>query len=891
MKRLWSAVGPCALLLGAATTANAAPEVPSGAHPRLFMSADDIAAYADKASSSDSAAAGLVSDCEDTLEHPEWFTERGGADGNAWPGSAVACAFSYLVTKNAAHLTQAIKYWRAALEDDQTLGDGLGCVQGVDESWQDWAKNGGSPAPPVLITVTHDTGYPIRWYGPDIALTYDWLSTAPGVDAELLAQTRMCLGHWLDWYSAYGYHHDEAASNYNAGFVIALTLGAVAIGNDGGSDGHLFSRAVDDVFGKLLIGEGLAGMNGKLGEPAGPLVGGDWPEGWQYGPLSVLEYATATRALEHHGVALPEMDAWTNSLVLRAIYATVPAGDGQWPGGDFDSEDVYRAPTGYAAVLAGPSSDEVASFAAFEQGTGHGSFIYDAFAEIRDVSGADFREQTPAPPLWYLARGTRTLYVRTGWEPSAYYAVFESSPQNVSDHHHFSASNFAFTRGADHLIVDPSYYGCRSTLPTNAVTADAESVIGDYAPSQTPWSEAELPWARASDNSLYAARSDFARAFDFASNMSSIPYARRDWVLLPEGEIVTIDRVNTGSADRKMYVSFHANSGGTLKLDGSTATGTVGGSNLAIHALELSGGTASITQPPLENGNCYTGNCRDVRIPVDDYEAKVPGPFAVAIHVIDGLASGEDPADTGSLNDERFDPAPKRNEGVVGAAVYRGEKQSYVVASSAVDGDAGSTLTYAVPGASPARHVVFDAPEASDGTSDVKAAVDGERCVVTIVAGSGDGFKGHPLMFQLDTLDKNCKVTESTDVAPAEPAPGGGTSGAGNAGESSGGGPSGGAGKSGSGGSSGGMPSGGRSSGSGGAGGSEAKGGAAGTATSGMAGKSGQSGAPTAPDDSSSDSGCGCRVTSGRKHGGEGVLAFTLGVGLLLRRRRKPAHG
>jgi hypothetical protein len=87
------------------------------------------------------------------------------------------------------------------------------------------------------------------------------------------------------------------------------------------------------------------------------------------------------------------------------------------------------------------------------------------------------------------------------------------------------------------------------------------------------------------------------------------------------------------------------------------------------------------------------------------------------------------------------------------------------------------------------------------------------------------------------------------------------------------------------------MPSGGRSSGSGGAGGSEAKGGAAGTATSGMAGKSGQSGAPTAPDDSSSDSGCGCRVTSSRKHGGEGVLAFTLGVGLLLRRRRKPAHG
>ena len=34
------------------------------------------------------------------------------------------------------------------------------------------------PAPPVILTVTHDTGYPMRWYGPDVALTYDWLYNA-----------------------------------------------------------------------------------------------------------------------------------------------------------------------------------------------------------------------------------------------------------------------------------------------------------------------------------------------------------------------------------------------------------------------------------------------------------------------------------------------------------------------------------------------------------------------------------------------------------------------------------------------------------------------------------------------------------------------------------------
>jgi MYXO-CTERM domain-containing protein len=39
----------------------------------------------------------------------------------------------------------------------------------------------------------------------------------------------------------------------------------------------------------------------------------------------------------------------------------------------------------------------------------------------------------------------------------------------------------------------------------------------------------------------------------------------------------------------------------------------------------------------------------------------VPGPFAVAIHVIDGLATRESEAIVGSLNDDTYDPAPKQN--------------------------------------------------------------------------------------------------------------------------------------------------------------------------------------------------------------------------------------
>ena len=80
------------------------------------------------------------------------------------------------------------------------------------------------------------------------------------------------------------------------------------------------------------------------------------------------------------------------------------------------------------------------------------------------------------------------------------------------------------------------------------------------------------------------------------------------------------------------------------------------------------------------------GQCNAARFAVDEYSLSVPGTWAVAIHVIDGTGSSEAAAQVGSLNDDNFDPAPKQNAGVIGAAVYRGSKQSYVVASSAQDG-------------------------------------------------------------------------------------------------------------------------------------------------------------------------------------------------------------
>ena len=761
--------------------AHADPPTPSGSHPRLFMSAANLSAYTTNAGSSGSAAAGMVAQCQDTIDNANNYTMRGGSDGNYWPESAVACAFAYLTTHNAQFLTQSIKYWRASLNDDQNVGDNLGCVQGVSTDWQTWAQAGGDGlGPPVIATITHDDWYPMRWYGPDIALTYDWLYSAPGVDSALLSQTRTCLTAWIDSYADLGYHHDEAGANYNAGYAVAATLGAIAIGTDGGADGHLWTNVIDTEFTSLVEGHGLAGASGGVGSPAGVMLGGDWGEGWQYGPLSVLEYAASASALEQNGVSLPDMDNWASALAVRNVYATTPDGHYEWCGNgdcDIQTPNLQHNVNELDAVLIGPSNSQAVGWALHAKqadAVQAGSFIYNALAEIRQGTAQDYTTQTPAPPLWYLARGTRQLYARTAWnDPNAFWGVFMSEPALSSDHQHPAASSFVFSRGSDDLIVDSAPYGATDTFDTNAITVDSSVLTGDYAQTQTPWSAADLPWARGTSDGTYGARSDFAHAFDWASTPSDVTYAHREWTMLPEGEVILLDRVHTSAASRNMYLTLHVNTGGGgLHANNGVYQGTVGSSQVVIHPVQTSGATPAVQQPPV--GDCSLscsypcGACDTARFAVDEYRLVIPGTWAVAIHVIDGIGASEQPAVVDSINSSTIDPG-STNHGVLGASVFRSTKQSYVVASSAQDGVSPSTMTYSVPGTSPGRHIVYDAPEASDGSSMITASVQSGRCVISITAGSGGGYTGHPLMFQVGAASGGCQTTDSTNVASGEP--------------------------------------------------------------------------------------------------------------------------
>ena len=737
-RTLLGAIGAAAMVF-AAKEAAAAPAAPGGAHPRIWLTAPAVSALKANAGNAGSSAAAVVAQCQDVIDNPGNYTSAV-YQGQVWAFAASSCGMAYQLTTNPAFATAGATMLTALLNDYSTIGDGLGGD----------------------AVVQHDTGYAIRFFAPHAALAYDWLHDTLDPNTQALARERFKA--WIDWYTASGYLNNVPGANYHAGYVFSKTLVSIAAsGEDDGSAATYWSDVNDNLFANQIVGTGLA--------PGGVMNGGDWAEGWEYGPLSIVEYALAARAVEEQGGSLPAMHTWASDLTRRFIHGLTPRQDGMYVGGDFDSSQVNVTPSSLTliATLAGPGSDQSAAWAKHIRAAippTNGSdecLVFNALAEARQVPDVDF--ESTQPPTAYLAAGTRNLYARSDWGPGATWAVFTSAPRLVPDHQHPDAANFVLSRGADALIADPSPYGTQSTLTGNGVAIDSNDVASDARPSQTSWSAADMPWARLASTGVVAARGDYALAFNYDGAPSDVGFAKRDYVYMPEGEVVLIDRVTTGDPSRVAHIRLRTPA--SLTLSGNVARGTSGGSDVAIQAVSMSGGSPTINTIA-GGGDCYSGpsgQCTSARFSVNEYALDLPGPSAQAVHVVDALGNGEAASQVAAMTDPSVDATPSENAGIVGASVLRNGVQSYVV-SSAINGAVPAAMTYGVPGATQARHVAFDAPEDGSGNSTVVAAAQGGRCEISIVAGGTSPIAGHPLMFTVSDANSGCAVTDSSR-APA----------------------------------------------------------------------------------------------------------------------------
>jgi len=606
-----------AVLAATAAVAEPLPE-PADPHPRLFLDPEVERSLHDLSGRPDSYVSRTVDRCNEISRRPAQFATDNYM-GLDWAQYLQACLIAYKATGKDHYGETALRYFRALLDDLRRVGDGAGGD----------------------MAAARDSGFAIRALGPNAALAYDWLHDFPGVDEELKARARKRFRAWTDWYLDNGYRARSPATNYHAGYLAAATLIAVAQGSEAGEGGAaLWQHVVDDMF----VNDTLPAMRGN-----GVLVGGDWGEGWQYGPLSVAEYAIAGSAMDKYGLDVTDMQKWLESVFLRHIHALVPGNRAEtFVLGDTQVAEPYVPvrPETLAAVILGPATDQVRGWAEAELrrlGLYEGQMMFPLFlslAEAAQVRPAEIDRQ--ALPVWYLAPGTGTLYARNDWSDDAAWFVAMCSGVRDVDHMHPNAGNFVLSLGAVPVIVDPSPYGTLSTLTSNAPTIESGVLPREYSPSQGYWGVGTaFRWVwPALDGRLLVARCDYADQFRLREAPSDVANATRDFVLVADDQggavhLLVIDQATTSGEQRRMHLRYRSLAK-LRPIDGGHA-GSYRGVRQSVQPVYLTRGKADLRR--VASGDCFRdeftrGNCDAARFPVNEYRVELDGRHPEAIHLV-----------------------------------------------------------------------------------------------------------------------------------------------------------------------------------------------------------------------------------------------------------------
>jgi hypothetical protein len=262
-----------------------------------------------------------------------------------------------------------------------------------------------------------DDGYGIRNYGVGMAFGFDWLYS--GLQPTTRAAVITALDAWIDWYDASGFSNSAPVGNYFAGYLTAKTATAIATDPDNAKAAGYWSDIQTRMYPSLVQGIFAPSMKG-----------GGWPEGWEYGPLAIENYALFFWAVQT-GKGLNWIDqvphvrdeatylsyfAWP-SLLHMDDQGTIHSGVPLTPPGMAAS--AMASMLGYHGDAYAPTAK---AFASKLLATNHDALDpWQAFLYVDDAQPAgDYTTQ----PLSYFAAGPNHVAVRSTWQPDAVWGSF-----------------------------------------------------------------------------------------------------------------------------------------------------------------------------------------------------------------------------------------------------------------------------------------------------------------------------------------------------------------------------------------------------------------------------------------------------------------------------------
>jgi hypothetical protein len=460
-----------------------------------------------------------------------------------------------------------------------------------------------------------DTGYDIRFGLMQIMIAYDWIYDFSGFSSADKTLIVKIGNEWLDWYKTpgNGYASTHPYENYYAGYLQGLTVTALATAGDNTRTDEWLELLWQKMFWEMPI----------LDER---LCGGDWPEGWNYGPYSVEELALVDLTLRDFGEDWQADFDWLDEEGQWLTYQMSP---------DFD---VLFSFGGYSGSV--PDKTSPALLAVLSSGTraaGLAQRLYtnvvsnpnsDAFDGTRGFTAFEMIYDDPtqtydpgALPKSYLASGTGRWWSKSSLTDAAAYSVAGEGMSYFYDHYGYANGDVRLYKGST-CIVCPSAYA--TAAPGNNFNGEeATTAFSTYRVDDQDQNDAtrnnQILYAK--DGGDYAAvgmriESSFDGGhYDESLIVGSNPldYLTREIVHVRPGLLVVRDLHRRRDSSTALEARFHF---------GSTASATPAGTNAwtlgPISVTVYTGAAVNVSYTPdLDGSGAQWGTLMTIGFPAD----------------------------------------------------------------------------------------------------------------------------------------------------------------------------------------------------------------------------------------------------------------------------------
>lgn len=257
---------------------------------------------------------------------------------------------------------------------------------------------------------------------------------------------------WVDWYRTNpgAYAKSHPVQNYYAGYLQGIALTSVALAGDSADAGRFLTLLRTNLVNEVPL------MNQRL-------AGGDWAEGWNYGPYSTLELSLVNTLLRDLGEDWSADFDWLQSLPRSLTYMVSPDFSETRSFGEFSGNYAHKTSPATLAVLSTTTRDGAYAYRLYTsmnanpnndfQDLPHDTFYEMIFAAPAGSATADVNSL----PLSYMNAGTGRFFSRSSLTDSSAWFVSAENMSLSFDHYGYSNGDVRLYHGNTCLVCPSAY--------------------------------------------------------------------------------------------------------------------------------------------------------------------------------------------------------------------------------------------------------------------------------------------------------------------------------------------------------------------------------------------------------------------------------------------------